>query len=278
MIAIDPGMIDDSPGPRPEAAAGFPYVIVGGVPIAVASRAELTAAMVAACLARRASGGGRSQLVFDANAHGLSLNDTDPAYRAALSQADIVHADGGSIVLASRLLTKQPIPERSATTDMIHDLAAAAAQNGLSFYLLGGTEEVNAACAAKLTEIYPALRIAGRRHGYFTASDEEQIVADIAAARPDVLWVGLGKPAEQQFAARHATALNAGWVVTCGGCFNYVTGHYKRAPTWMQRAHLEWVHRALTGPRHLIWRYLVTTPHAAWLAVVTAKRAKTNAT
>jgi len=264
-------MIDDSTGSRqetkPEATSRFPNVMIGGLPVAVTSRAELAAAMVADCMARRASGGGgRSQLVFDANAHGLSLNDTDPAYRAALSQADIVHADGGSIVLASRLLTKQPIPERSATTDMIHDLAAAAAQNGLSFYLLGGTEEVNAACSARLTEIYPALRIAGRRHGYFTASDEEQIVADIAAARPDVLWVGLGKPAEQQFAARHATALNAGWVVTCGGCFNYVTGHYKRAPTWMQRAHLEWVHRMVTNPT-LIRRYLLTTPHAAWLAL-----------
>lgn len=271
MIAIDPGMIDDSPVPRPEAAVGFPNVIIGGVPVAVASRAELTAAMVADCMARRASGGGRSQLVFDANAHGLSLNDTDPAYRAALSQADIVHADGASIVLASRLLTKLPIPERSGTTDMIHDLAAAAARNGLSFYLLGGTEEVNAACAAKLTEIYPALRIAGRRHGYFDASDEEQIAAEIAATRPDVLWVGLGKPTEQQFAARHVDALNAGWIVTCGGCFNYVTGHYKRAPEWMQRTHLEWLHRALTGPRHLVWRYVTTTPHAIMLAASRTK-------
>lgn len=247
----------------------FKEVVVGGLRTAIASRAELVEAWIADCRAQAESGFVlRPRLVFDSNAHALSLRETDPAYRAALDQADIVHADGGLIVAASRLLAGRPIPERSCTTDMFYDFAAAGAEHNLSFYLLGGTEEVNAACAGVLARDYPGLRIVGRHHGYFGRDDEERVIDEINAARPDVLWVGLGKPLEQTFSARNADRLRAGWIVSCGGCFNYATGHYPRAPEWMRNNSLEWLHRALTGPRRLIWRYLFTNPHAAWLALV----------
>src|SRR5690606_24874559 len=123
--------------------AGAPHWVdlnrcrLGGLNIVTASRAELAAAMLADCLAARA-GESAPRLVFDANGHALSLRDTDPAYRAALDRADIVHADGGFLVTLSRWMTRAPIAERSATTDMLHDCARAAARRGLGFYLLGG--------------------------------------------------------------------------------------------------------------------------------------------
>lgn len=206
-------------------------------------------------------------LVFDINGHALSLAETDPSYRRAIAAADLIHADGGFLVTLSRLLPGPEIPERSATTDMIDDFAADFATTGHSFYLLGGTEEVNRRAAEILSARYPGLRIVGRRNGYFTAAEEAGVIAEINAARPDVLWVGLGKPKEQQWCATHARDLQAGWVVTCGGCFNFVTGDYVRAPLWMQRANLEWLHRLATNPRKLLRRYLVTTPHALWIAL-----------
>jgi exopolysaccharide biosynthesis WecB/TagA/CpsF family protein len=251
----------------------LPHIVIGGLKVAVSSRADLAAAAVADCrAARREDFAGAPRLVFDSNGHALSLRRSDPAYARALEAADVVHADGAPIVAASRLKASTPIPERSATTDLIHDLAGAASAEGLSFYLLGGSEEVNAACAARLCELYPRLEIAGRRNGYFTPGEEEAIVADINAARPDILWVGLGKPKEQIFAAAHRERIRAGWLVTCGGCFNFVTGHYRRAPQWMQAASLEWLHRMGNEPRKLFWRYLVTTPHALWLLAATPAR------
>ena len=243
----------------------LPTSHVGGMNIVTASRQALAAAMVADCASRDA-GAGRPRLVFDANGHALSLRRTDPEYRRAVDQADIVHADGGFLIPASRWMCPQPIVERSATTDMIHDFAAAAAEAGLSFYLLGGTEEVNAECARRLSHQYPRLRIVGRRNGFFPAAEEGAVVDEINACAPDVLWVGLGKPKEQIFSVTYRDRLRAGWVVTCGGCFNYITGNYRRAPEWMQRHHLEWVHRMCTEPRKLLWRYVVTTPHALVIA------------
>lgn len=246
----------------------LPHVRIGDQPVAIASRAELTDAMAHDCAKARETGFSRPpRLVFAANGHALSLRHRDAVYRDAMEQADVVHADGGFLIPISKRLFATPIAERSATTDLIHDFAARAERDGLSFYLLGGTEAASAICAAELVRLYPRLNIVGRRNGYFTADDEAGVVAEINATRPDVLWVGLGKPVEQFFAVRHADTLRAGWLVTCGGCYNYITGEYKRAPKWMQRANLEWLHRMVTKPRQLFWRYLTTTPHALWLAI-----------
>lgn len=248
------------------------HVLVGGMPAAVASRRDLADALIEDCRARGLDPSRRPRLVFDINGQGLSLFWTDPAYRGAIEAADIVHADGAFIVWMAAALTDARIPERSATTDMIYDIAARCAEEGLSFYLLGGTEEVNARCAQVLVERYPGLRIAGRRNGFFGASEEASVLAEIARAKPDVLWVGLGKPKEQLFAALWRDRFEAGWVVTCGGCFNFVVGHYTRAPRWMQAVGLEWAHRMATGPSGIAWRYLTTNPHALWLALTRTRR------
>lgn len=265
------------PPSRPPSSAAksnwpaMPTVVVGGIPLVTASRQELADAMVRDCLAARERPI-RPRLVFDLNGHALSLRETDARYREAFDQGDILHADGGFLVTLSRQLAGVPIAERSAATDLIHDFAARAAKDGLSFYLLGATEEVNAECARILVERYPGLRIVGRHDGFFSEAERPQIIAEINAAAPDVLWVGLGKPIEVPFAVANRDHLRAGWLVTCGGCFNYVTGAYSRAPEWMQKLNLEWLHRMVTNPRQLFWRYLTTNPHALYLGLTRTPR------
>jgi len=244
----------------------FDHTHIGGCKILTASRSQLAAAMLADCLSARRTPQ-RPRLVFDANGHALSLRETSETYRSAVDQADVIHADGGFLVLLSRWIGgKKPIFERSATTDMIHDCAKVAAENNLSFYLFGGGEEVNAQCALRLNKIYPSLRIVGRRNGYFEKHDEQEIVNEINRVQPDILWVGLGKPSEQIFSAKYRNELKCRWIVTCGGCFNYITGHYARAPLFLQKIYMEWAFRALSG-RKLFLRYLFTNPHAIFVII-----------
>jgi exopolysaccharide biosynthesis WecB/TagA/CpsF family protein len=250
------------------------HIFVGGVKTAAVSRAELTRLIVEDCLERRAAGARPPALLFDSNGQGISMAARDPAYRQALEAADLVHADGGFVVLASRFVSAAPVPDRSATTDLLHDVISAGLSSGLSHYLLGATEEVNRACTERLGELHPGIVIAGRHHGYFAPDQEDSVIAGINKVAPDILWIGLGKPREQMFAVRHRDALRASWAITCGGCFNYVTGHYRRAPQWMQRSNLEWLFRAATTPT-LLWRYLTTSPHAIWLAATRIDRRRT---
>lgn len=248
----------------------FGHVTLGGQRMVTASRQHLAEAISADCRDDTRPGE-RPRLMFDANGHALSLRATDPAYREALDAAEIVHADGGFLATLSRL-TGAAIAGRSATTDLFTDLAAIAEKEGQRFFLLGGTEPVNARCAAVLEQRFPGLAIAGRHHGYFTPEEEEAVIAAINAVRPDIVWVGLGKPREQMFALRNRDRLDCRWIVTCGGCFNFVAGDYRRAPLWMQRANLEWLHRLASRPRALFWRYVTTSPHALWLVLVEWRR------
>ncbi|MBL6853465.1 MAG: WecB/TagA/CpsF family glycosyltransferase, partial [Alphaproteobacteria bacterium] len=251
--------------PRP---ANDPYaeVVVGGLKTACLGRDRMSAMMVDDCFKVR-RGERAPKLVFASNGHAIAFAATNARFREVFETADIVHADGQPVVMGSRL-AGTPIPERSATTDFIHDACKAAAQTGLSVFLLGATENVSARCAEVLAARYPGLKIAGRRNGYFKREDEAAICDEINASGADILFVGLSVPFEYEFCVRNKARIRSGWVVTCGGCYNFITGDYRRAPTWMQKYALEWLYRLVREPKRLFWRYAVTNPLALALIVL----------
>ncbi len=242
--------------------ANIECVTVGGVPTARVSRIDLVDLLLSEQIV---SPENSAKLLFDINGHGLAMALFDEKYKRDLLAADVIHADGQPLVIASRMLTRSPLPERSATTDLFHDVADVAQRTGKKFFLLGGTREVVDACARRMRELYPALDIVGVRDGYFSAHDEQSVCDEINESGADIVWVGLGKPKEQDFCVKNRGNLPGKWLVTCGGCFNYVTGHYPRAPNWMQQTGTEWVHRMVTQPKKLLWRYISTTPVALYL-------------
>jgi exopolysaccharide biosynthesis WecB/TagA/CpsF family protein len=185
-----------------------------------------------------------------------------------MSQADIIHADGMSVVIASRLLTNRPLPERICTTDFFRNAAPAAVTAGLSFFLLGGSESQNKAACEAVQSQYPELRIAGRHHGFIDEQADERLCAEIVASRTDVLWVALGKPRQEFWSVRNRNRLaGVGWIKTCGGLFSYISDEVSRAPVWMQDRGLEWLYRAMQEPTRLTWRYLLTNPHSLYRMV-----------
>jgi exopolysaccharide biosynthesis WecB/TagA/CpsF family protein len=232
--------------------------------------------MVADCLDQRGRERAMPKLVFAANGHVISLAATNAEFRRHHEVADLIHADGQSVVIASRF-TRNPVPERSATTDFFHDAAQAARAHGLRMFVLGGREDISARCVATMKELYPGLQIVGRYHGYFRKDEEPALCRKINASRADIVWVGLSVPLEQAFCVRNRDRLRAGWLVTAGGCYNYVTGDYARAPRWMQQMGLEWLHRLWREPRRLFVRYALTNPHAVFLMLTRTASLKSGA-
>jgi N-acetylglucosaminyldiphosphoundecaprenol N-acetyl-beta-D-mannosaminyltransferase len=242
-----------------------PAVIVGGLPIAVIDRDQSARLMLDLAVARR--GRGQAPLIItSANGQVISMCARDAGTRELFLSADLIHADGMPLVFASRVMSRVALPERVATTDLFHDVAAAAQARGASFYFLGAAAGVIERAVHNVQQRYPRLRIAGFRNGYFGRGEEERVVADIDEARPDILWIGLGVPAEQEFALRHRARLtNVGLIKTSGGLFDFLSGRNPRAPSWMQTAGLEWLYRTAREPRRLLVRYLTTNPHAIYL-------------
>jgi N-acetylglucosaminyldiphosphoundecaprenol N-acetyl-beta-D-mannosaminyltransferase len=246
-------------------AFGVPVEMIGGLPIAVIDRADSARVMIEIATLRRRSN--KPALVFtSANGQVLSMCAHDADIRKLFVGADFVHADGMPIVLASRLLCGNPLPERVATTDLFHDVAKMAQERGIRFYLLGGTSSIMEHAVRRARALYPRLEIVGYRDGYFNSDEEPAIVEAIDAARPDILWVGLGAPSEQSFAMRNRDRLrNVGIIKTSGGLFDFLSGKSRRAPKWMQAGGLEWAFRTWLEPKRLAGRYIVTNPHAVFL-------------
>ncbi len=261
---------------RRSGSRAYQRVVVGGLQTACVSRRQLGGLMVGDCLAAR--GGKRPpRVILSSNGNVIAKAAMDPEFRSLLSRADLIHADGSPVVFASKLLTKSPVPERSATTDFFFDAAEIAQQHGLSFYLLGSTEEINAQCAENLRKAYPGIKIVGRHHGYFSKDSEAQLCDEINRSGADVVWVGLGVPKETAFSLQNKTRLKVGWIVTCGGCFNFAAGDYVRAPKWMQNFSLEWLHRLWHEPKRLFWRYMITNPIAITMLLLNTTNLKSGA-
>src|SRR5215472_2635562 len=230
---------------------GVPVATIGGLPIAVIDRTASARRILDLAIARRGTGA-RALVVTSANGQVLSMCARDQRIRDLFLDADLIHADGMPLVLASRLLCKTPLPERVATTDLFHDVARIAPARDVTFYLLGASSAVIAEAAWQARALYPDLKIVGWRSGYFGADEEAQVIAEINAARPHILWLGMGAPAELEFAMRHRDALpGVGLIKTSGGLFDFLSGKNSRAPQWMQNAGLEWAYRIYLEPRRL---------------------------
>ncbi len=206
------------------------------------------------------------------NGQVISLCARDPRIAEMIGAADSITPDGQPMVMLSRFLARSPLQERIATTDLFPAVAARAAAAGLTFYFLGGSERVNRRAVEAMRRRYPGLMIVGRRHGYFSRVEEPIICREIAELSPDILWISLGCPLEQEFVSRNLHRLGGvGIIKTAGGLLDFLSGEKARAPGWMQRMGLEWLFRALLEPRRLGWRYMTTNPHALYVMLTSMR-------
>ena len=203
---------------------------------------------------------GEGGWIVTANLDFVRRNAIDTQARALSGQADICVADGMPLVWAARL-QGQPLPERVAGSTLVHHLVERAAAEGRSLYLLGGTDIANQRAAERMQAQHPTLRLCGHSSPQVasppSAAEIKQLAAELLALRPNILLVGMGSPKQEQVIAALRPLLPRTWFMGVGISFSFLAGEVRRAPLWMQRFGLEWMHRMLQDPRRLMKRYLV---------------------
>jgi exopolysaccharide biosynthesis WecB/TagA/CpsF family protein len=250
---------------EPEMDTGLPTIKVGGISTANTTRRALAERMAADVHLARTGVLAVPRVVIASNGSVISSYHRDKQFRALIDAADIVDPDGMPLVLATRLLMRDPLRERIATTDFIENACATAVERGIRFFFLGARPGVAATAADRLRMAYPGLKIVGVRHGYFQEEDLPAILRQVRASQADVLWLGLGSPLQEEFAIRYREELDGlAWIRTCGGLFDHIGADVPRAPRWMQAVGLEWLFRAVLEPQRLGLRYLITNPVAAY--------------
>ncbi len=224
-----------------------------GVPIVNTSMAEAVDWILA-----RARGELPGRLAF-VNPDCLNIAYGNPDYKAVLWRADLVLPDGIGIHLGCRMLG-QSLRANVNGTDLFPLLCEAAANAGLSLYLLGARPGIAAATAHNMQQRFPALRIAGTRDGYFRAEEEESVLAEINASGAAVLLVAFGVPRQEFWIDRLRSSLAPRVCMGVGGLFDYYSGRIPRAPQWLREMGLEWVWRLKQEPGRMWRRYVIGNP------------------
>jgi len=189
---------------------------------------------------------------------------TDTSLKVMLNQADLRVADGVGLMLAARLLGT-PLPERITGSDGIYRLASRCAARGFRPYLLGAAPGVAEKAAERLVALNPRLKVAGTFAGSPRLEEEAEIIGRVRATAPDLLFVAYGVPAEERWIARNRERLGVPVMMGVGGTFDFVAGVARRAPEWMRRAGLEWLHRLAREPWR--WRRQLALPRFAYLVL-----------
>jgi exopolysaccharide biosynthesis WecB/TagA/CpsF family protein len=197
----------------------------------------------------------RQSTIYFANAHCINVLKSDPAYAAALDKADAVLPDGSGLALAAKLAGRN-IEENLNGTDLFPHICNEASKLGLSLFLLGGAPGIAASVSKNMRQKHTDLQIVGAENGYFSETDECDLIDRINKSNAAILLVGLGVPLQELWIARNRNRLKVPVVMGVGGLFDYYSNRIPRAPLFVRRVGMEWGWRLMQEPRRLAKRYL----------------------
>jgi N-acetylglucosaminyldiphosphoundecaprenol N-acetyl-beta-D-mannosaminyltransferase len=186
--------------------------------------------------------------------HAVMLQHHD-GLQASYREAALVLADGWPVVAASRLLGK-PLPARVAGSDLVPTLFDSVAPDPqLDVFLLGAAAGVADQAAERIHARWSTVRVVETYSpplGFENdAAENEEILQRISKASPDVLVVGLGAPKQELWMHRHYSQIDASVALCVGATIDFLAGHRRRAPVWMQRTGLEWLIACLEN--RVVW-------------------------
>lgn len=187
--------------------------------------------------------------------YSIMMAQKDVEFRNALNNAGMSISDGKSVVLVCRLRGYKKATHIRGS-DLMFQVCEMTAQKGYSNFLYGGSDGTPEKLTEVLKQKIPDLKVSGTYSPPFrplTQQEVEEIIDMINAARPDILWVGLGAPKQEIWMSQYIKELNVPVLVGVGAAFDFLSGNKKEAPKWMQKLGLEWLFRLLCEPRRL-WK------------------------
>jgi N-acetylglucosaminyldiphosphoundecaprenol N-acetyl-beta-D-mannosaminyltransferase len=242
--------------PAPDAPAISSREVLG-LPLAMTDYGRAMDAMDA-MVARRERG-----YVCAVAVHAVMVAQHDDEMRDALLGSTLTVPDGMPLVWAANMLGEE-LPNRVYGPELMKRYLGRCAERGHRVWLYGGRDQGSLAqLALNIRRENPGINIVGGYSPPFrplSDEEEERLVEQINADRPDVLWVGIGVPKQEKWMARMRERLDVPVMAAVGAAFDFHAGRISQAPPWMQERGLEWTYRIAQEPRRLLPRYLYYNP------------------
>lgn len=206
----------------------------------------------------------KGEYITFVNVHALMMTTEDVAYKKAQEEALFNFADGMPIAMYLRHHDYIQA-DRVAGPDFMTAILSQSSEKGFRHYLYGSDEITLEKMVYRLSQKYPDLQIVGTHAPAFSETMDEETFArlyeqdleQINAANPDFVWVSLGAPKQELF-MRYAKGKVDGLMLGVGAAFDFISENEKRAPVFMQKLGMEWLHRLIGDPKRLWKRYFVT--------------------
>ena len=198
--------------------------------------------------------------------HGVMEAQEDPQIRQILNQAYLNTPDGMPMVWVGKLRGFRQM-DRVYGPDLMLTVCEFTRDKPFTHFLYGGAEGVAPELKRRLEQRFPGIKIAGTYTPPFrplNSEEEADLIRQVTAAKPDILWVGLSTPKQEKFMAQYFQKLDTTLMFGVGAAFDFHTGRIRQAPRWIQRSGLEWLFRIACEPRRLWRRYLRNNPRFAF--------------
>lgn len=235
-----------------------------GIPVHVGNM-QSALSQVAAWARKR-----ESRSVYFCNAHSLAHARTHGAFRKVLDTADLRLPDGAPVAYMLRRVGFED-QKRVCGPDLMLEYLALASREGESVFFYGSTPATLEKLVARCAEDYPGLKVHAYSPPYrpLSKEEDEEVIRTIISSGAATVWVALGCPKQEQWIAEHRGRIPA-VLLGVGAAFAFHAGVISRAPRWMQKTGLEWLHRLVSDPGRLWRRYLVTNSSFLFFAALSA--------
>ncbi len=195
------------------------------------------------------------EIIVAPNTEFIMMAQKDKEFFDILRSAKLATPDSVGVMIGGKK-QKTPFKQRIPGQAYFRKVLEIGEKEHWTFYLLGGKGDVPKLACENIKKIYPNLNIIGYHEGFFEEDSEEEVIKQINALKPNVLFVAMGAPLQEKWIAKHKNELKVDVAAGQGGTFDYEAGKIKRAPKIIQNLGIEWLWRLILEPSR-IFRMIV---------------------
>lgn len=208
----------------------------------------------------------RKGYICMAGVHGIMEAQRNPEVMRAYAESLMTLPDGMPTVWVGKLQGHQAIRQITGP-DLMLEVFRRRQFAELRHFFYGGKPGVAQELAQNFSRRFPWGRIVGTYTPPFrelTLLEERELISVLRRLQPSIVWVGISTPRQELFMRQYLSLLDTTLMFGVGAAFDFHTGRIKDCAAWIKRAGLQWLHRLIQDPRHLLWRYLRNNPAFLW--------------